>query len=248
MGKEYFLKEFRQERRIIHCFQHVPFEGPGIISDWAIENNHNFTFTKFCEDYSFPSIDEIDLLVIMGGPMSFDDFDTYSWLKVEIEYIKQAIQANKAIIGICLGAQLIVNALGGKALHGHTKEIGWFPVQFNKTELDKLGWDMFPDKMNVFHWHGDTFEIPQGAVHLASSKAYPNQAFLYNTRVLGLQFHFEMDKRAIESIIKNAGDELIPSEFVQTKEEIMKNNHFIKQNNKIMKVILGKIINYSNKS
>src|SRR3972149_10144075 len=101
----------------IHCFQHVPFEGPAIIHDWAVAKNHKFTFTKFFEEYTVPKLTEIDLLLVMGGPMGFDEDDKYPWLNDEILFLKSAIRANKAVIGICLGAQLIIKALGGTAKH-----------------------------------------------------------------------------------------------------------------------------------
>ncbi len=225
----------------IHIFQHVPFEGPATIRDWAIIKGHKFKITEFYKTFTLPEINKVDFLIIMGGPMSFDEYERYPWLKDEIEFIKLAIGKNKAVIGICLGAQLIVRALGGTAKHGREKEIGWYPVTFNKNALQQSGFDFIPEEMVVFHWHTDTFDMPHGALHLASSGAYPNQAYFYKDRVLGLQFHCEIDFNTIMQLIKNAGRELVTSEHVQTIETIFNQNHFLQDNNRIMRMILDKI-------
>ncbi len=225
----------------IHCFQHVPFEKPGVIANWAIKNNFNLTYTKFYEEYTLPKIDEVDLLVVMGGPMSFDDYEVYTWLKAEIEYINKAIRANKAIIGICLGAQLVVQALGGKPLHGHCKEIGWFPVQFNNQELKKVGWDIFPDELNVFHWHGDTFEIPGDSVHIAQSEAFYNQAYICKDRIIGFQFHLEVKQDIINELLINCRAELRKDKYVQSENEILAGINNITATNKLMIDVLEKL-------
>jgi GMP synthase (glutamine-hydrolysing) len=147
----------------------------------------------------------------------------------------------KVVTGVCLGAQLIAKAMGAEVRNGNRQEIGWFPVNIHKQAADKAGFEFLPREMTVFHWHGDTFEIPAGAIHLASSEAFANQAFLYKDRVLALQFHFEMNNTAIESILNNVAEELIPAAFVQTRKEILANIHYLPENNKIMYKILDKL-------
>jgi GMP synthase-like glutamine amidotransferase len=227
----------------IHIFQHVAFEGPVTIYDWAAIKGHRVRFTKFFEKFTFPELSEVDFLIVMGGPMSFDQFDKYPWLKDETGFIRSAIVNNKAVLGICLGAQLIAQAFDGSAKHGKIKEIGWFPVTFNKHALKQSDFNFIPEEMVVFHWHSDTFDIPGGALHLASSQAYINQAFLFKDRVLGMQFHCESDHNSILSLIRNAGHELAESDYIQTMEKIISQNKFYENNNRIMRMILDKIEN-----
>lgn len=206
---------------IIHYFQHVDFEGLGLIEDWAKERGHQLSATKFYEDYTITDINSYDALVIMGGPMSVHDGSVYPWLKEEKRHISQAIQTGKPVLGVCLGAQLIADVLGAKVTNAPVKEIGWFPIAWSDAAMgDKIISGLNP-AMNVFHWHGEQFEIPKGAIHLASSKACFNQAFLYNEKVLGLQFHLEMNEAAIDKIIANCGSEIAtPSPTIQSAEII----------------------------
>ena len=227
----------------IHILQHVPFEGPALIAGWAEANSHVISYTRFWENFSLPPLKDIDWLVIMGGPMSVNEEDKYPWLNDENNFINKAVSSGKTVIGICLGAQLIAKALGSRVIAGGKKEIGWFPVRFFREESERSALlNFLPDKAMVFHWHGDTFDIPLGALHIASSEAFPNQAFLINNRVIGLQFHMEMDCKAIELIIKHAGSELIADAFVQEKEYIMNNLHYIEQNKNLLFNLLDNLL------
>src|SRR5665213_1473810 len=113
----------------IHYFQHVHFEGPGNIEEWCNKHGHSLTATKFYEDFKLPSLTDIDWLVIMGGPMSVNDEEEITWLAAEKQFIQKAIQAEKTIIGICLGAQLLADVMGSKVYQNTYKEIGWFPIE-----------------------------------------------------------------------------------------------------------------------
>jgi GMP synthase-like glutamine amidotransferase len=225
----------------IHCLQHVPYEGLAIIQEWALRKGHELRFTRFYEKCILPGIEEIDWLVIMGGPMGVNDHDKFPWLAGEIEFIRKAIDNSKVVIGICLGAQLIARSLGAAVKQGKHKEIGWFPVVINKNTADEAGFDFLPDKLTAFHWHQDTFDIPAGAFHLASSEVYSNQAFIFNGSVLALQFHFEMDLPAIKEIIRNSGGELAVSAYVQPANEIITAKQHIANNNKLMRKILDRL-------
>ncbi len=225
----------------IHILQHADFEGPGMIEDWALTKGHKLSFTRFYTGEDLPGTKDMDILVIMGGPMSFDEFDKYPWLKDEILFIKEAIIANKAVLGICLGAQLLAEALGGRARHGNIREIGWFPVYFKSNTLKKTGMEFIPEVLTVFHWHKDTFEIPPGAIHLAKSNAFTNQAFIYKNKVIGLQFHFEVRTDSVINMVRYGRNELEKSDYVQGEAEIMKNSGYIDTSNKIMVNILNKL-------
>ena len=206
----------------IHYFQHVPFEGLALIEDWAHERKHEINRTCFFKkNYCLPELHDIDLLIVLGGPMSVHDEIQYPWMKKEKAFIKSAIDANKCVVGICLGAQMIAQLLGAKVANSSQKEIGWFPVTFKTEGLQHPLLYGIDSKINAFHWHGEFFEIPENTVHIATSEACENQGFIYNDRVLALQFHIEMNKKSITEILRACSNELIDEKFVQSEQEIM---------------------------
>ena len=222
----------------IHCFQHVSFEGLGCINDWIKERGHSINFTKFYADDPLPDIDAIDWLIIMGGPMGVNDDDQYGWLKKEKEFIKQAITANKTVIGICLGSQLIAEMLGAKVYKNTEKEIGWFDVAITPTGKKNKLLEGFENTFKVFHWHGDTFDLPTGAEHLMQTGICKNQTFLYKEKILGIQFHFEATKETLTQMVANGRDELIVGKFIQSEVDILSNEKYIKSNNaKLFKIL-----------
>ncbi len=174
----------------------------------------------------------------MGGPMSIDDEDQYPWLKEEKDFIRKAIDGGKVVIGICLGAQLIAHVLGAIVFPNDKKEIGWYPVDFWGKAGSLPPFENFPDAPTVLHWHGDTFEIPEGALHLMKSDVCVNQAFLYGTTVLALQFHLEATPKTLEAMVENCRDELVPGEFIQTNQDILAGEKFCSQTNALMRKIL----------
>lgn len=222
----------------IHCFQHVHFEGPGIICEWAKEKGHIINYTRFYDKIVWPEMNDFDFLIVMGGPMSFDDDDLYSWMKKEREIIGQAIANNKTVLGICLGAQFIAHAIDGSGRRGHSQEIGWFPLSFSTDFNSELSF--FPSELKAFHWHGDTFDIPKGAFRIASTNEYPNQGFLLKDNVIGLQFHLEVDVSALEGMVKYCGDGLKVDKFVQNSEQILSDKTNLEENQNIM----FKLLNY----
>lgn len=224
----------------VHYLQHVPFEGLGYIEPWLKENNHHISATRFFEpDYHLPNIDDFDALIIMGGPMGVYDEHQYPWLKQEKSFIRYTLDAGKKTLGICLGAQLIAASLGAAVKAAPHKEIGWFSVQ--PTEESKaLTWlhELFDDNPVVFHWHGDRFDIPQGAVNLLTSEANSNQAFLYKHHVLGLQFHLEVTDNTIAQMLEHAGDDLTYSTYVQAANEIEAGKSLVRGCNELMAEIM----------
>jgi GMP synthase-like glutamine amidotransferase len=204
----------------LHYLQHVPFEGLGSILEWANRRAGELSATKFFEDPAFPDLREVDLLVIMGGPMSVNDESQYAWLTAEKKFIRDAIEAGKAVLGVCLGAQLVASALGSPVYAISEKEIGWFPVSRTEDASASMGNFLFPHQADVFHWHGETFDLPEGASRLASSPACPNQAFQLRRRVIGLQFHLEVTPGSVAALVDNCRHELIPAPYIQTETEI----------------------------
>jgi GMP synthase-like glutamine amidotransferase len=226
----------------IHYFRHDPCDELGIIQDWAVRNKLPLTSTLFYESSALPDVKEIDFLIIMGGPMGVYDEKSFPWLIQEKKFIREALKLNKKVLGICLGAQLIADVLGAKVYPNKFKEIGWFPVHFNSSIKETNILDFIPEILDVFHWHGDTYDLPVGAKHLAYSEACHNQAFIYNDKVLGLQFHFEATESSITNMIIYGSDELKKSDYVQSAEEIKLNCSMIGKNNEIMMKILDRMI------
>ncbi len=205
----------------LHYFQHVPFESPGIIESWAVRRGFALSATRFFDGQRPPDMDAIDWLVVMGGPMGVADEADYPWLAEEKNAIKKALAGGKVVLGICLGAQLIAESLGAQVRPNLHTEIGWFPIRLESSILDLPIAEIFPSQWEALHWHGDTFEIPDGGRLLASSAACRNQAFVYGDRVVGLQFHLEMDRPHARDLVRHCAAELIPADFIQTEQEIL---------------------------
>ena len=202
-----------------HYLQHVPFEGLGSIEPWLLAVGYDIGHTRFFETVQLPEPDTIDLLIVMGGPMSVNDEADFPWLALEKSFIRQTVTAGKPVLGICLGAQLIASAMGARVYPNPVKEIGWLPIQAEATSgEDKF---QFPTEVEVFHWHGDTFELPAGAVRLAASEACTNQAFQLGSSVLGLQFHLETTLESAQAIVAHCRAELQPAPYVQSETDIL---------------------------
>jgi len=201
----------------VHVLQHAPFEGLGCIATWLHGRNASVSYTRFFESTPrLPALDAFDFLIALGGPMSVNGEDELPWLRAEKRFVAAAVRADKAVLGICLGAQLIANALGARVYPEAEKEIGWFPVH---AEPRVPGAFALPSKVEVFHWHGETFDLPANAIHLASSAACRHQAFQVGARVLGLQFHLETTSESANAIIANCAHELVAGRFVQTADQ-----------------------------
>ena len=225
----------------IHYLQHVPYEDPGCILNWIKNHGHQVTSTKFYQNDSLPYPDQIDWLIIMGGPMGIYDEDDFPWLKAEKQFIKELIDQNKTVLGICLGSQLIAAALGAKIYPNKFKEVGWFPISLSEQGKKSELFTGFESTFEVFHWHGDTFDLPKNATHLASSSVCKNQAFLINNKVLGLQFHFEVTADSLNNMVENGKNELQPAEYIQLAHKILHQTEFIDSNNQKMYRILDEL-------
>lgn len=200
---------------------HVPFEGPGRIADWISEKGHRLHYTRFYEGDALPNASAVDMLIIMGGPMNVFDYHIHHWMEDEIAWVKDFIETGKAVLGICLGAQIIAAALGGEVYPGPHKEIGWHNLQFLPSMGDFKICSDLPITRKVFHWHGDTFNIPDGATRIAGSQAFSNQGFIYSNHVAALQFHLEVTPESVKELVSNCRDELVEGPFVQSEKEIL---------------------------
>ena len=204
----------------LHVLQHVPFEGLGHIDSWIRRRGHRLTLSRLYEGAKLPDPEAFDRLVILGGPMNIHEEAAYPWLAEEKALIKAALAAGKSAVGICLGAQLLADGLGSRVYAGSHREIGWFPVRLTAAGQRTALTEGLPAVTTVFHWHGDTFDLPPGAVHLFESEACANQAFLLDNRILGLQFHLESTPETVQQLLTHCRDELIPGPFIQGVAQI----------------------------
>jgi GMP synthase (glutamine-hydrolysing) len=235
----------------IHYFQHLLHEDLGSIENWVKMNGHTITCTRFFADDPIPSLDDIDWLIVMGGAMGVYDDDKFPWLRDEWAFIRRAIDAGKTVMGICLGAQLIAHALNARVYPGPAKEIGWLPVSKTVAGRDSLLLADMPDPFVVFQWHGDTFDLPEGAQWLAGSDAVAHQAFSYDDRVLALQFHLEATAKSVEDFLREDGDhgEIAAGGLhVQSKDQIRAGMHNAETTNRVMTALLDRLAAVGNRA
>jgi GMP synthase-like glutamine amidotransferase len=195
----------------VHYFQHILGEGLGSPESWLARKQAVVTTTEFFKlregesNISLPYQDDVDLLIVMGGEMSVNDEDIYPWLIAEKQWIRRFIELGKPVVGLCLGGQLIASSLGALVKKNLVKEIGWWPIQRHAMHSSSQDIFPFPESITALSWHGDTFDLPDGALWLASSDACAHQAFQYSARVLGFQFHPEITPKNLEMFLADNG-------------------------------------------
>lgn len=206
----------------IHVVKHVAFEGPGGVRDWALARGHALSETDLSAGEPLPGLDAFDALVLMGGPMSVNEEDRYAWLRPEKALLRAALAADKKLLGICLGAQMIASALGAPIAPVPEKEIGWFPVRALPGAAGHPFLRAWPAEQTVFHWHGEGFGLPAGAQALWGSEAWPRQAFALGRQALALQCHPEVTLASMQAMIDGGREELEPGRpFIQAEAEIL---------------------------
>ncbi|PAF21046.1 GMP synthase [Terribacillus saccharophilus] len=219
---------------IIDVLQHVPFEDLAAIKDWGEDRGHSFRVHHLYDKAVLPEAQDITLLIILGGPMSANDADY--WIEEERKLIRQLMDRQKPLFGICLGAQQIAKALGATVFQGEQKEVGWHPIQTVTTHFPFI-----PDKMTVFHWHGEQFSLPHGAIRLFGNEVCENQGFIYRDNVIGLQFHFETTRESMEKLIVHDKDYVDDGMFVQS-EEVMKASELPAENVDVLYKLLDHLV------
>jgi len=199
---------------------HVPHEPPGIIAD-ALRQAGLRPLEVPLYEPSPPTIDwgRAAALVVMGGPMNVDQTDRYPFLAEEVDWIKSAIDRQLPVLGVCLGSQLIAKALGARVYPGREKEIGWYPIELTSRAVGDPLFGPLPTRPTVFQWHGDTFDLPEGAELLATSEACAHQAFRHGEHVYALQFHVEVTGEIIESWLGEPGNQREMAELPRVDPE-----------------------------
>ena len=226
------------------CLQHMPHEGPGHAAEWLAAHGHALTITKLFEpNLQFPALADFDALLLLGGAMSVHDEDNLPWLRNEKAFIREALRAGKITLAICLGAQLVAEALGGEVRPNHAPEIGFWTVRFSAKALEHpllRGW---PEKAAVLHWHVDTFTVPPGAVRVGMSAATATQGFVWGDGVIGLQFHPEMTVPMVEQLMADENHEQAEEqEFVQTAEQIHAKLKSVWKGRKLLEALLANLV------
>ncbi len=227
----------------IHWIQHVPFEHLGAIEQWISGRGHTASVTRVHQSgYTFPSPEDFDALILMGGPMNGEDHINCPWLIKEKELVKDSICSGKKVLGICLGAQIIASALGSRIYTCRNKEVGFWPVQTNVVAHHPLG-DLFDDETMAFHWHGETFDLPLDAVRLISSDNCLNQAFAIGDTVFGLQCHFEMTPDGAKSLIDYCPADInAVGPFIESPDRMLGDERRFEEINKRMHRILDRFL------
>jgi len=209
----------------IHAIIHAPFEKLGIIESWILKRSYILSTTHTYNGEPLPDTSSFDFLIIMGGPQSPLKLDQYPYLRNEIELAKQTIKSNKSLLGICLGAQIIGEALGAKTQTSPNKEIGSYPIEVTKEGFKDPLFQLFPEKFDVMHWHNDMPGIPDGSILLAKSEGCPHQAFCYGDRTYGLQFHLEMSAELVKGMVDHCPDDLLHGKYVRSRDELLSTDY-----------------------
>jgi GMP synthase (glutamine-hydrolysing) len=195
------------------CLQHVPFEGPGAFA--AALTARGVSLERYLVPQRGLPKDAGNMLIVMGGPMSVNDPD--SWIAEETEFIRSTILAGKPVIGVCLGSQFMAKALGAKIRSGKDLEIGMTPVHLTKEGKSDPVFSACPETFDVFEWHGEIFDLPHDCVPLAGSEIAPLQAFRYGTHAYGLLFHLEMEPAGIDSLCLECAPDLTKARLTGDK-------------------------------
>ncbi|QCJ42625.1 type 1 glutamine amidotransferase [Bacillus sp. S3] len=211
----------------IHFIQNDELATPGFIEEWVNGKKYSLSRTRMYDGEAFPSMDQFDLLIILGGRMGAYEESIFPWLIQEKQFIREAIDQGKWILGICLGSQLLADVLGGKVYPHTHQEIGWWPVEKTEEAGNSKLFTGVPQSLIAFQFHGDTFDLPVGAIRLASNSGCTNQAFSYGDRVLGLQFHPEFTGEMIDGLEHMFGSQIREGEFIEKPQQWVNQNQHL---------------------
>jgi GMP synthase (glutamine-hydrolysing) len=216
----------RENHRVI-VLQHAESENLGTIEDALNTGGVTFDYVRAFEGQPIPdAVGESSGLIVMGGPMSVYETDRFPFLGQEMKLIEAFLEAQRPILGVCLGSQMLAAALGATVRKGRKKEIGWFPVELSPASGQDPLWSGQPSRFEAYHWHGDIFDPPKEAVPLASSDITPVQSFRFGDRAYGILFHLEVTERHIQKMLNEFASEiqeenLKPEEILNQAESLL---------------------------
>jgi GMP synthase-like glutamine amidotransferase len=224
----------------VHWLQHADHEGLGCIEPWLRARGFEITHTYLHRGEALPGASAFDWLIVMGGPMNIYQHEEHPWLVPEKALIRDACVMKKRVLGMCLGAQLAADVLGGKVSRNPEREIGWFDVSLSAEAGTSGIFDGFPPRFPAFHWHEDTFSVPPGAQLLMSSEACPNQGYSWGGgQVVGLQFHLEVRREDVEIWLSDGAP--MPGRYVQPAAEILQDPARFASNRALMARLLERM-------
>jgi GMP synthase (glutamine-hydrolysing) len=232
------MKNMKKMR--VHYIAHSSFVLANTICSWASENKYQLNLTCMSSGDQLPDVNDFDFLIIMGGQQSVLEKERYPYLDSEITLIKNAITANKMVLGICLGAQLISAAVGDQPCRSPQKEIGIFPVKLTHAGKEDPILSQLPEQFAPLHWHSDMAGPSTEATILAQSEGCPCQAFRYGKKVYGLQFHLEYGKECVECLVNHFSSDITPGPYVQNPQEILQQD--FSPMNHYMRILLDKMV------
>lgn len=222
----------------IHWLQHADFEDLGCIAPWLEAQGHAVRGSRLYAGETPPDSAAFDALIVMGGPMNIYEYERHPWLRAEKALIRSALDAGRRVLGVCLGAQLLADVLGGPVTRNAESEIGWFPLRLTEAGRRSALLADLPERFTGFHWHGDTYALPPGAECLASSEACAQQAFALGQQALGLQFHLEVTRANAQEWFRHEQPQ--PARYVQTPQHILAQLEHFEDNNRWMRAILAR--------
>jgi GMP synthase (glutamine-hydrolysing) len=226
------------------ALEHAPYEQPCYISKWLHHQSIPVKDVNLWNGDYLPEVDEVSFLIIMGGPMNIYEHEKYPWLIKEKRFIRSVIDSNIPVLGICLGAQLISDVLGGAVTRLSYPEYGWISVSRTTHVTENLPFSsIIPSDLIVFQWHQDTFSIPPRAIHLFKSDICPNQGFIYNDTTVGLQFHPELDESDIRIFLELVEKDTEITHQDYPKDDIVQNISHYKRGNEFIDSLLTFLLN-----
>jgi GMP synthase-like glutamine amidotransferase len=228
---------------------HAPYEEPCSITQWFFDRSITVYNVNLWNGVSLPDPGKVSFLIIMGGPMNIYEHDAYPWLIEEKKFIGSVIERNVPVLGICLGAQLLSDVLGGKVTQLSRPEYGWIPISRRHEVLPDHPFSLIiPDELIVFEWHQDTFSIPDQAIPIFSSASCQNQGFIYNHSIVGLQFHPELDEHDIRSFLSLVEKDIGIREADYPKEDILRRISLCTKGHAFLNDLLSYMSGYMNSS
>lgn len=209
-------------RPVVHCIQHSERVRPLTVAEWASERGLDLHVVRIDEDEPLPSPDEVERLVVLGGGMNTDQGDEHAWLAGEAAWLRDVLHRDRArVLGICLGSQLLAEALGGTVGRAEQPEIGWQRIVRTPDGDRDPVFAALPASFDAMQWHGDAWTLPPGARLLATSPGCPTQAFGWGDRVRAVQFHPEFTYARTVELAATTTDDLTPRGWIQAPAEFL---------------------------